>query len=149
MSSVPQSHRQHGTIEEAMEAGYKMVEYHQHENNENFTVHIQQEDGGETMVYTNIGVERMQKLAEMSGLPLPVRSQWKEGDPLRPPKPHERADTKAMSFADCVKDGGKLESYHETERGTYSVHIRTRDGKVHVYTSVSLQSIEELPGFEG
>jgi hypothetical protein len=47
------------------------------------------------------------------------------------------------------EQSGKITDYHPTERGTYSIHVQTKDGKRHVFTSISEEHMQQYcEGFE-
>ncbi|KAJ1566858.1 hypothetical protein HK405_008135 [Cladochytrium tenue] len=126
MSSELHTTRQHGSLEEALEEGCEVTAVRPHEQNENVSVYVKTSDD-EEMVFTNVSPEHVKEYEEKYPS---MKKKLREGEVDIDPSKHK-------TFLDFVQEkGAYICDWHPTERGTYSVHVKTPDGAKHVFTSV-------------
>ncbi|KAJ3316958.1 hypothetical protein HDU76_001439 [Blyttiomyces sp. JEL0837] len=131
--------RQHGNIEQAISSGGKVVDIAQHEQNENLTVVVRMPDSDEDLVFTNVKPEHVEELKKKyPNIGKPAKSH------------HLKKGEHPTKFIDMIKEpGAEVCDWHPTERGTYSIHIRTSDGQKHAYSSISeAHMIQYVSDFE-
>ncbi|KAJ3191152.1 hypothetical protein HK101_008023 [Irineochytrium annulatum] len=140
--------RQSGNIDNIIKEGGTITDAYSHGGgNDNYNVHVMRNDATE-MIFTNITPERFEQLQKLhcaqdlqGNERSALESEANEMSNNR--QPHTR-------FIDLMKkEGGEISDYHLTERGTYSVHVQTKDGKKHAYSSISEAHMKEfVPDFE-
>ena len=121
--------RQHGTLEEAIAHGCIVTEYHEHEANPRYTVHVRSADGVNLIsimniktefAYTNITKEHLENVLPKTGLAdQTLVKAWKNESTGSVHA--ENISKKTHSFAECVQKKGKIVDFHPTVKGTYAV----------------------------
>ncbi|KAJ3316959.1 hypothetical protein HDU76_001440 [Blyttiomyces sp. JEL0837] len=126
--------RQHGSLEQAISSGGKVTEIRQHEQNENLNVVVLMPDSDEEMIFTNVKPEHIEELREK--FPDIGKAAHQR---------HLKKGEHPNKFIDMIKESGaKISDWHPTERGTYSVHVQTKDGQKHAYSSISEAHMKEF-----
>jgi hypothetical protein len=135
------------SFQDALDSGCIITEYHKHQENPNFTVHVKRADGT-THAYTNISPEHLK--SGLGSEKKELEQTWES-----PYKPGSKKKLVGPSFQDCiyfkfiigVEKGGKITDFHKTAKGTFAVHIETDDGVRHSFSSVSDKHLSRVPGF--
>ncbi|KAJ3414785.1 hypothetical protein HDV05_006032 [Chytridiales sp. JEL 0842] len=119
--------RASGSIDKVLLAGGKMLEYHEHSNDENFTAKVKTNDG-KIMTFTNIQPDHMEQLRK--GHPDASRGVTRQSG----------------SIQQALADGGVITMIHQHENNPQlTVHVRLSDEETEMaFTNVSPQSLEEL-----
>jgi hypothetical protein len=122
------------TFQDSLDSGCIISEYHQHQDNPNYTVHLKKADGT-PLVFTNITFDHLKSaLKTVSKEEGEIATSWK-------------SKKGGISFEDCIAQGGQVKDYHKTSKGTFAVHIETDDGKRHSFSSVSQKLLSRVPNF--
>eukprot|EP00842_Homolaphlyctis_polyrhiza_P003788 jgi/Hompol1/440/HPOL_002499-RA len=162
--------RQQGSIDNAIEAGYVITHYAQHENNENFTVHVCEPDKIDTSdstVFTNVSSSHLTGLLTRCGIEGPLMTEWnlprseqqrrqlqqiqQPDNPLVNKPSEESTETSKgpshMSFDECMRQGGRVVELFEPSRPVlYTVKVQMRDGSQHVFPTVSHAHLMAIGG---
>ncbi|KAJ3315548.1 hypothetical protein HDV04_001962 [Boothiomyces sp. JEL0838] len=150
-----------GVFDSAISQGYKVTEYHSHERNPNYTVHVSKENN--ESVFTNISPSH---LAQALGLKPPdlkdssknpqdsfADKEISDSDEYDQETLGENQDSvatsprirKGVTLKSCIQKGSKLKSVEKNKRDSFSVYLELPDGSEQYFPSVSEEHLREIP----
>ncbi|KAJ3252837.1 hypothetical protein HK103_001131 [Boothiomyces macroporosus] len=136
-----------GVFDSAISQGYKVTEYHSHERNPNYTVHVSKENN--ESVFTNTSpshyLKDSSKNPQDNFADKEISSEEYDQKTLGENQDSSPRIRKGVTLKSCIQKGSKLKSVEKNKRDSFSVYLELPDGSEQYFPSVSEEHLREIP----